>query len=709
MTTDAFLEQHARTRGFSLGAPHSFALREEQSQVLFLRSARADDPETSLWILDLESGGERLLVDAARTADARHPHELTVQQRSHQQRAGVKAWSRVTAEGIAEYSTDAGTTRVCFGLANALWLVDIDDPRPRKLVDGPCVDARFDPTGARIAYVDSNDLNVIDLRTGGASTLAKGDTDVTWGLPEYVASDMKRFHGYWWAPDGQSLAVARVDNRHVIHWHLVNPADPSEPPTVVARPTAGSPNADVSLWIIGLDGSRTEVHWDRAGFEYLVNCSWTGPGLVIAVQSRDQRVLQILDVDPAHGRTTLRRTLEDPCWVTTFKGLPTLLADGRLLWAGTRGDTHTLFVDDVPLTPPGLQLLEVMSSTPRIVFTATSESTETHLWSVDGNNGLTKLSSKSGVNTGIGAAATAVVVHDAIDEPRPMVLVHRDGREATEITSLAEHPVISLHPWFCDTGPEGVRTALFTPTWWAEGQGPLPVLLDPYGGLGLRKVERARSTALLISQWFANNGFAVIVADGHGTPGRGAAWERSVHHDIETLPIADQVNALREIQERHPGMLDTTRVAIRGWSWGGFLAAACVLRRPDVFHAAIVGAAVADHWLYQTYWKERQLGNPYQEGALYKRFSLPANASLLERPLLLVHGSNDDNVFAAHALRFASALTEACKPHELLLVPGEGHHAIRLPVSRFLLRYQLDFLRRALAIQSSSDKKEECA
>lgn len=707
MTPDAFLEQHARTRGFSLGAPHSFTLREEPRQVLFLRSVGPDDPQTNLWAFDVESGNERLVVDAAFAAGGGGEHDLTDQQRSHRQRAGVKAWSRVTAEGIAEYSTDSSADRVCFALANALWLADVDDPRPRRLFDGSSVDPRFDPAGIRIAFVDGNDLKLVDLQTDSVRALAEGEADVTWGLPEYVASDMKRFQGYWWAPDGQALAAARVDNRHVTHWHLVNPADPSEPPTVVARPTAGSPNADVTLWIIRLDGTRTEVEWDRARFEYLVSCSWTPAGLVLAVQSRDQRTLQILDVDTANGQTTVRRTVEDPCWVTTYKGLPTLLRDGSLLWAGIRDDTHTLFVDELAVTPKGLQLLEVVSSTPRIVFTATGDPTETHLWSFDESTGLSKLSSKPGANTGLGCLSTVVTVHDGIDEPRPRALIHHDGSEEKEITSFAELPVVKLRARFCETGPDAVRTALLIPSWWAEGQGRLPVLLDPYGGLGLRKVERSRSTALLISQWFADNGFAVIVADGHGTPGRGAAWERSVHLDIETLPVADQVTALHEIAERHPDMIDTARVAIRGWSWGGFLSAACVLRRPDVFHAAIVGAAVADHWLYQTYWKERQLGNPHEEGARYERFSLPANASLLERPLLLVHGSNDDNVFAAHALRFAAALTEACKPHEFLLVPGEGHHAIRLPVSRYLLRYQLDFLRRSLAIPSSSDRKEE--
>jgi len=705
MSESDFLEQHARTRGFSLGTPHTFTIRERPVQVFFLRSASGDDPDTALWRLDVDSGLESLVLDGAAFGQ-RDGTELAADQAAHQQRAGVRAWARLTAEGITEYSTDAAVRQACFALADGLWTVDLDAPSPKRLTAGTCVDPRFDPTGTRIAYVEENSLKVIAAEGGAPDTLAVGEIDISWGLPEYIASNMKRFRGYWWSPDGNRIVAARVDSTRVAHWYLGNPADPGTPPAVVVRPTAGGPNAEVTLWLVDLEGNRVEIEWDRNGFEYLVNCSWTEGGLVIAVQSRDQRTVEIRDVDVVSGKTAIRRKLTDPSWVTTFPSLPTVLPAGELLWAGIEDDTHCLFIDDRTITPPGLQLIDVVSTGEQVVFTATDEQTETHLWSYTPDAGLERLSTAPGVHSGVRAGDTAVVTHDSVADGRPSITVRRNGGDVAEIVSNSEVPVVRLRLTLHRLGPYEIRAALLLPTWWDESMGPLPVLMDPYGGLGLRKVENARSTALLISQWFADAGFAVIVADGRGTPGRGSAWERAVHQDIETLPVEDQITALHALAAQHPTVLDLSRVAVRGWSWGGYLAAVCVLRRPDVFHAAIVGAAVGDHWLYQSYWKERQLGDPNAFPERYARFSLPENASLLERPLLIVHGSNDDNVFAAHAMRFATALTAAGKPHEFLLLAGHGHHAIRLPVSKDVLAYQLGFLRRSLALAPSETRPE---
>ena len=164
------------------------------------------------------------------------------------------------------------------------------------------------------------------------------------------------------------------------------------------------------------------------------------------------------------------------------------------------------------------------------------------------------------------------------------------------------------------------------PSWHQPGQRKLPVLLDPYGGPHAQRVLKARA-AYLTSQWFAEQGFAVVIADGRGTPGRGPEWERAVAGDLAGPVLQDQVDALRDAAARFAD-LDTGRVAIRGWSFGGYLAALAVLRRPDVFHAAIAGAPVTDWHLYDTHYTERYLGFPTGTGEAYERSSL---ISLLAR------------------------------------------------------------------------------
>jgi dipeptidyl-peptidase-4 len=164
-----------------------------------------------------------------------------------------------------------------------------------------------------------------------------------------------------------------------------------------------------------------------------------------------------------------------------------------------------------------------------------------------------------------------------------------------------------------------------------------------------------------------------------------------------TLALEDQVDALLAAAERFD-FLDLSRVAIRGWSFGGYLSAMAVLRRPEVFHAAVVGAPVTDMGLYDTFYTERYLGHPDEHPDAYARSSILADAPGLERPMLLIHGLADDNVFVAHTLRLSAALFEAGRRHELVLIPNATHLTRSEAVTENLLRVQLDFLRRSLGV-----------
>jgi len=209
-------------------------------------------------------------------------------------------------------------------------------------------------------------------------------------------------------------------------------------------------------------------------------------------------------------------------------------------------------------------------------------------------------------------------------------------------------------------------------------------------------VQKARRL-WLEPQWLADQGFAVIVADGRGTPARGRAWARSVKDDLAAPALEDQVAVLGEVAKLHPE-LDLTRVAIRGWSFGGYLAALAVLRRPDVFGAAVAGAPVTEWRLYDTFYTERYLGTD-PDGAnrsAYDGSSLLNDAARLRRPLLLIHGLADDNVLTAHTLQLSQRMTESGRLHTVLPLTGITHMTPQEAVAENLLTLQVEFLKRAL-------------
>src|SRR5262249_9771392 len=146
--------------------------------------------------------------------------------------------------------------------------------------------------------------------------------------------------------------------------------------------------------------------------------------------------------------------------------------------------------------------------------------------------------------------------------------------------------------------------------------------------------------------------------------------------DLAGPVLADQIAALHGVHQRYP-QLDLSRVGIRGWSFGGYVAALAVLRRPDVFHAAVAGAPVTDWALYDTHYTQPDLGHPHQQPEAYRRSSLIADAPGLHRPLLLIHGLADDNVFPAHTFTLSAALFAAGRHHSVLPLPRLAHSALR--------------------------------
>ncbi|MFM8266807.1 MAG: prolyl oligopeptidase family serine peptidase [Ilumatobacteraceae bacterium] len=692
--TDTFPRQHARTQRFTLGEPRTCTVSPDGRRVVFLRSTAGDDPVTRLWVFDTVDGVERLVADPPTLLGGSDEH-LPDAERARRERL------REAAAGISAYATDRAGTMAAFALAGRLFVADLTSAEARaRDVAGPVVDPRPDPAGRRIAYVSGRSLRLVDLDGVDRVLVADDDPDVSWGSADFVAAEeMHRFRGFWWAPDGDTLAVCRVDERPVERWHIADPADPARSPTVVRYPRAGTANPDVSLHLVRLDGTVCEVHWDRRAMPYLVDVVWAEPTrLVIAVQSRDQRIIDYLSVDPFDGTTTTLLTDTDPAWVELVPGTPAVVAGGPLVTAADRDGARRLLVDGTPVTPPDLQIRAVVAADPTgIVLLANplDDATVQHVWRRHPDGTLERLTDRVGVHTAATGGGTTVI-RSATLEDAPSTTVHTLD-SATTLRSFAEEPLVTPRPQFHISPGRRLATVVLVPE---DHDGrPLPVLLDPYGGPHAQRAIRSRN-AHATSQWFADRGFAVIVADGRGTPGRGTRWEREVHGDLATAALDDQIEALTTAATAHA--LDLGRVAIRGWSFGGYLAALAVLRRPDVFHAAVAGAPVTEWRLYDTHYTERYLGDPGTDPGAYDSSSLLHLRPGVQRPLLLIHGLADDNVVAAHTLQLSSALLAAGHPHEVLPLVGVTHMTPQEVVAENLLLHQLGFLRRSLGITTSN-------
>ncbi|EPH46751.1 prolyl oligopeptidase family serine peptidase [Streptomyces aurantiacus] len=720
--------QFARTHRFAFGVPRGFTVSRDGARVLFLRSAAGDDPVSRLWLYEGNTGNsngadgadgtERMLADpltlgGTGTGTSPLPEaELVRRERA-----------REASQGVVAFAADDHARVVAFALSGTLWTVRTDGGAPRRIdTPGPVVDPRPSPDGSLVAYVTGGALRVVGADGTGDRALAEpeGD-DVTYGLADHVAAEsMGRHRAFWWSPDGDALLVARVNTARVRRWWLSDPSRPDRPPRSVPYPAAGTANAETTLHILRTDGSRVAVRtpekvpeeyhptdgaWTDTTLEYVLRARWDAYGPLVTLQTRDQRAAYILEVDPESGESRMVGHKRESPWLDLVPGTPVRLAGGKPVqhWHADR-DTAGLRVGNV-LTPPGLHVREVLATVgERVWFTASDEPTDVHVWSLsaldeDGEPGSPRTGEPERISEGPGVHTAAVggdtVVLDSRTPDGHTVTVLRAGKPDGHIAVLSEEPVVKPAPRHLTLGERAVRGALFLPSWHTPGTGKLPVLLCPYSGPGIQLVVHARAWWTVVAQWFAEQGFAVLIADGRGTPGRGRGWEHAVYGDQLTPVLDDQVNALRAAAALHPD-LDLGRVGIRGWSFGGYLAAGAVLRRPDVFHAAVAGAAPSDLRLYDTHWKERFLGHPGFQPEHYDRCSLLADAHRLARPLMLVHGLADDNVLPVHTLRLSAALLAAGRPHTVLPLPGASHLVDREDVAANLLNLELDFLQKSL-------------
>ncbi|MCE9622876.1 MAG: S9 family peptidase [Actinomycetia bacterium] len=693
--TDTFPRQNARTQRFTLGDPRNVAVSPDGQRVIFARSRAGDDPMNCLWVLDVSAATERLVGDPATLLAAPDDEDLPAEERVRRERM------REGASGITAFATDKAATVTAFALSGRLFLAGLLSGHARELiVDGPVFDPRPDPIATRIAYVSGRALRIAELDGSSWELAAEESPAISWGSADFIAAEeMHRFRGHWWSPDGSAIAACRVDVSSVQRWYIADPANPDQPANEVRYPSAGTHNPDVSLHVLALDGGSTEVMWDRESYPYLADVKWpSADRLLLTVQSRDQRSLMVLEANPRTGDTGPLFADGDTAWVELVPGTPALLDDGTLITCADREGARRLMIDGEPSTPIDLQVRAVLATQGDEVFflaNPISDATVQHVWRWRTDRTLVALTTEPGVHTAAVGGSTTVLRSAGLADAGLVTKVLEDGVDkGTNLESFALQPLVRPNVVIHHYGPNRIATAVLLPH--KHDGSPLPVLLDPYAGPHAQRVLHAQSS-YLTSQWFADQGFAVVVADGRGTPGRGSEWERAVHRDLATAVLDDQVAALQAAAADYP--LDLSRVAIRGWSFGGYVAALAVLRRPDVFHSAVAGAPVTDWRLYDTHYTERYLGDPTIDATAYAATSLLPLAGQLTRPLLLIHGLADDNVVAAHTLQLSNALLAAGKPHEVLPLVGVTHMTPQEVVAENLLLHQLDFLQRTLALK----------
>ena len=698
----SFLRQYSETRGFMLGRPVNPKPTPDGKHVLFLRSP-AKSPKRSLFEFDVATGKTRELL----TADALlkgAEEKLTPEEKARRERM------RVSAGGFADFHFDESGQFLLLPLSGKLFIHDRTKATTRELKTpaGTIIDPKWSRDGKFIAYVRDHDVYVYELSTDKESAVTKGGTAVkTHGLAEFVAQEeMGRFSGYWWSPDSKFIAFEEADHDGVETWYVADPTKPDQKPLQQFYPRPGKKNVSVRLGIVPIAGGNPVwVDWDRKTFEYLASVRWDKHGpLTIQVQDRRQQVIVLLRVDPATGKTTKLLDERDPAFTNLHQDMPRWLPGGaHFVWLSEFGKGPGLelrradgsLADMVIPYDEGVRsVVHVDVARRETIYVASTDTTETHVYGRyfqmeplqrrPFTDKATRLGEGSGNESIVFSENKDVFVLTQTSlTSMPRSFVHTRDKRIGELPSVAEDP--GFVPKVSIEQVGGFYTAIIRPRDFDPAK-KYPVVVDVYGGPHhLHVAKQLRSW--VAAQWQADQGCILVASENRGTPGRGRDWERAIHGKFGAVPIEDQVKALRLLGAKHKE-LDLDRVGVMGWSFGGYMSALSVLKRPDVFKAAVAGAPVTDWEDYDTHYTERYLGLLPEDQQAYKDSSLLPLAAKLERPLLLVHGTADDNVYYRHTLRLSDALLRAGREFEVMALPGVTHMVSADPTvyERFMTR-----------------------
>lgn len=709
-TSMQFLTDYAETGRFQLGIPVSIEMTPGGDAVFFLRSGPRSRVR-NLFHYDPATRQEQQLLSAEDMLEG-ETEQLTAEETARRERM------RVSARGFASYSLSGDGKYLLAPLSGRLFVIDW---RERKFTalpveGGTPVDPRFSPDGRHVAYAADGDLWIVPVESGAPWNLtaeARLEEDesehVSYGVPEFVAQEeMDRDHGYWFSPDGSHIVYQRNDDSELPVFYIADPSDPAKPPQSWRYPRAGTTNTDVRLAIQPVKGlgdgeEPVWVEWDREAYPYLATVRWdvAGAPLTILVQDRHQQEQVLYRVDPETGGTTelLRET--DDAWLNLDQQMPRWLASGGFLWTTERRGAWQLELRkadgslDRVLTEPDLvytRLVHVDEDAGHVVVEAQPSVLDVQAYRVPLAGGSPRaLTSGPGVkHLEISQDGSLQVLRIDPPEGAPRFLVRdHSGVQRGTLEAKNDWPPFDVHVEYVTLGKD--------PAFYASIQRPFdfdptkeyPVIVHVYGGPHKQMVLR-QSDDKLLDQWLANQGFLVVRIDGRGTPNRGRAWERAIRGNFIDQPLADQVLVLRLLGARYREM-DLERVGVYGWSFGGYFSAMAVMREPDTFRAGVAGAPVTDWIDYDTHYTERYIGLPDENPEAYEVSNVLSYAEGLERPLRILHGTADDNVYFVHGLKMSDALARAGVAHEFFPLASQTHMVADPDYVEMVYRLHVEF------------------
>jgi len=585
--------------------------------------------------------------------------------------------------------------------ADTLAWYDIDTHKSRILVHGdePVTDAVISPDGKTVSFVRNHSLWTVSVSAGTmhALTPAPVKAGILQGELDWpYRNELHMARGYAWSPDSSRIAYLETDDRAVEKYSIRSSSGDTRQ---ITYPKPGGALPSVRILVKTLAGGLAvelrlpEIANKAKGF-YLPRFTWLPDSRTVAIERLDRRqqTLELFLADTVTGKARLILSESDKYWINLADDLR-FLADGRrFLWSSERTGYRHLYLYDTD----GKQLAQlthgewevtglnaVDEAHQRIYFTATEKSPlERHLYSVGyAGEELHQITQQPGTHeahiapngsswvdsysTQTTAPRWTWAALDSPSTPGPNTSTELFSPAPIANLQRAEFVTFKLH-----MGTEVHGFLLKPPSF--DPKKKYPVIVYLAGGPGEQLVRDAWGGANgLWMQYMAQQGYIVYALDNQGTAGRGHYFEEPLHFRLSSQEMIDQRDGLIWLTDLP--YVDSSRLGVCGWGYGGFLVTHAMMLRPVAFKAGFAGAPIVDWSYYDAVFGERYLDDPvaYQDGWLAS-VSLE-NAKYFKGPLMVAQGTADEYVHVENVLTMQDHLLDAGKSASLLLLPDRGH------------------------------------
>ena len=694
------------------------SLSPDGQLVAFLRSREDNVDVQDLWAAPTGEGEPYKLIDArALVPDA---GELSEAEKARRERM------RISARGVVDYSWDQQGRYILAPLEGDIFLASRADGKVRRLTETAAdeIDAKVSPKGNYVSWVRDQNLVIYDLATGQETPITDdGAGLIAWATAEFIAQEeMDRDTGYWWSPDERYIALTRVDESPVDIVPRFEITGAGATMVEQRYPRAGRPNALVELYVRDQQtGARVKVDLGSNTDIYLARVDWADDGKTLYVQrqSRDQKTLDLLSVDPATGASRVILSQKAQAWVDLNNDFH-VLADGRFIWSNEDSGWRHLYLYDRngrqlrAITRgdyPVKHLDGVNEQTGEVYFTASMRDgkelpIEQQMFRASLNRTVDPVAvtpAGGWWNVSVNGPATAYVGNYSDPKTPPQSALYRiDGTRVRWIEENrldADHafaPYVSRlrTPEFGTIQSHGETLVwrMTTPPDFDPSK-KYPVVMQVYGGPGTGAGVQ-KSWQPLTNQLLTEAGYIVFRVDNRGEGDRSQAFETSLYRRLGLPAVEDQALAAKWLKTLP--YVDPDHIAVMGWSFGGFLSLLTLTDKNADLAAALAGAAPTEWSLYDTHYTERYMSTPQDNPDGYAATDVLPRLDDLTGRLLILHGMADDNVIFGNATRVIDALQAKSTPFEMMLYPGQRHGVRGEPRQLQQWRTYLDFLDRMI-------------